>query len=373
MEYEHTTRQLNPEVVESLRQSEITGEGSRFLLKLPAQLDPAIYQKVDAVIKTCGGKWTRGAKAHVFGLDPRPMLEVILETGMEPANNPLDYFPTPTSVSEGMLAMAPRIISWGNVENLPLVDRPILLEPSAGQGNLIRSLLKVAPGWAGHIEAVEANALNAGVLAHLAKSGELPSAEDGSAPFNLHEKNFLDWEPTPGRHPRMALMNPPFSYKGNTTTFIDHILHAWKILQNYPDRGEIDLVSVCPTGWLGRRTKKEAEFFDLVAAHGYIERCAPEAFKESGTSIDTAVIHLNTTLPHKGQDEESENEAAHTLALYLDNNRESHVEARKLGEATTEWVEFLQRWQIHLAKESNPVCLPVTESIATKVRELMVG
>lgn len=73
-----TTLQIAPDVMEVLRAAHVTDTS----VVLPAgQLPRDLYVNVNKVLELAGGKWNRGAKAHLFASDPREKLGLAMESG----------------------------------------------------------------------------------------------------------------------------------------------------------------------------------------------------------------------------------------------------------------------------------------------------
>ena len=94
--------QITDEVMDVLKQASISGNN----LTLSGQLDRKLYVQVDAILKLCGGKWNRGAKAHVFDEDPGDVIEAAITTGeVLDRKKAFQFFPTPVGPIKRKLAI----------------------------------------------------------------------------------------------------------------------------------------------------------------------------------------------------------------------------------------------------------------------------
>jgi hypothetical protein len=218
------------------------------------QLDRATYAAVNAVLDKLGGKWNRKQGGHLFESDPRPQVDELLGTGaMTIARD--GYFPTPLPVVERMLALA------------GLEDAHIVLEPSAGIGHIAG---RVRPLVA-RVDVIE---LDAKRRATLQDKG-----------YNVVGTDFLAFN---GTYPRI-LMNPPFENRQD----VEHVSHAFQSLTH---GGRV--VAVMAAGVTFRTDKKTAAFRDyFLKPFGKIEALPPDAFKESGTSVNTCLVVLRKDTP----------------------------------------------------------------------------
>lgn len=228
-------------------------------LVLTGQLDRSLYTQTNKVLEAAGGKWDRKAKAHVFQVDAVDAMEQIIQTGevtlIRTIQQNFGYFPTPPAVVARLVELA------------DLEPEMIVLEPSAGQGAIVKALL--AAGCVVHAwELLEANWL---VLAGL----DLMRAPAVQGDFLARE---------PEQVYSRVVMNPPFAKQAD----IHHVNHALKFLR--PDGL---LVSVMSAGVTFRDNKLTQDFRDLIRARGGdIEALPDGAFKESGTGVRTVIVTI---------------------------------------------------------------------------------
>lgn len=235
------------------------------LVGLPGQLDRKDYEQVNEVFVRLGGKWKGNKKAHFFPYDPSLVLGAVVDSGEMPAKNPLDFFPTPDGPAEALIGAT----------SVPYFDKEMrVLDPSGGTGALVRKMMGVTNA---KIDTVEFDPLKIPVLKSLG-AGDVYCAD------------FMQWEPPVGRDYDAVVMNPPFSYKGNTRLYIDHIMRAVELVKG--NRGVV--ASITPTGWLYGDTAKERDFRNFVAEIGEFQMLPEKSFHASGTDVPTCIVILRT-------------------------------------------------------------------------------
>jgi predicted RNA methylase len=156
--------------------------------------------------------------------------------------------------------LAGRIVSWALLQWAPFV-----LEPSAGDGALVKPLLN-------HGCSVLPIDIDPANCAKLTALGTVPGCG-----------NFL--EMTPYRRFDLAVMNPPFE-NGATEA---HILHALK----FCDR----VVCHCPLTTL-EGIKRKAALWDKVQLHRMVIHSARPKYGPKGGA--TAMCTIDVTLGHTG-------------------------------------------------------------------------
>lgn len=166
---------------EVLNQCTIDGN----VIKLPnIQLDRKVYQDVAKSLGLIGGKWKGGRIAgFVFQSDPTDLLNDIKNGGSRNLKKEFQYFPTPES-------LARRLVEFSDLSNDDLI-----LEPSAGQGAIIKEINKVVSVIPDCYELMDVN------ISILNKSG---------LQFNLIGTDFLK---NNGKMYNKIIANPPFSKK----------------------------------------------------------------------------------------------------------------------------------------------------------------
>lgn len=232
---------LDDETLAVFRQSRI--EGNNLFLPATPRLERALYLKVAKAIEAAGGKWNKKSQCHVFPDDVRKTLDIKDDTvAVVNIQQTYQAFYTPVE-------LANQVVQLAGIQRGQRV-----LEPSAGNGALIRALPHDID-----LVAVEINEKEAGKIPM--PPGHLLVVSD-----------FLQCNGDLGQFDRVV-MNPPFT-KGQD---VKHIKHALKMLK---PGGR--LVSICGNG-----PKQRAALEDMALQ--WIDVPAG-AFKESGTNVSTAIV-----------------------------------------------------------------------------------
>lgn len=101
----------------------------------------------------------------------------------------------------------------------------------------------------------------------------------------VHCRDFLTYSPN-GRFERV-MMNPPFTTPGNSFAYIAHIQHAYSLLS--PNG---ILAAIAPASLRFRTDKKTAALRELIERSGRICDLPENAFRESGTDVNTVLLKL---------------------------------------------------------------------------------
>lgn len=221
----------------------------------PGQLPRPLYEKVNKVLTTAGGKWNKSAQAHLFTTDPRPSLGLAVEKGaILDTKKATQAFYTPYEVARIVM------LHIGEIEG------KLVLEPSAGRGALAAQCHLSG----GIVDCVELDERSVAILC--------------STPYRkVVQGDFLLEKPL-AIYDRVA-MNPPFTSGQD----IAHVTHAFKFLK---PGGR--LVSIMSPSWETAQNKKAAAFRELMSKHGRIaERVDAGSFKEAGTNIATVIVILD--------------------------------------------------------------------------------
>lgn len=250
------SKQIAADVLSVLRGIEFDGEIARIT---HGQLDRALYQGVNKVLESLGGKWSRGKKGHVFASDDaRDSLEAVIESGqyIDPKQF-FGFFETPDSLADEVIERA----------CIDLADH-FVLEPSAGTGQLLKAIQRQNDKMPlATVRAVEIQERRRAALAKFDCQVVIGDflAEEPAASFDR------------------VVMNPPFARQSD----IDHVRHAWKFLK---PGGR--LVSIMSTSWTFRDNTKSRDFRAMVDRYGESEANPPGSFKAAGTSIETTLVVL---------------------------------------------------------------------------------
>ncbi|MBB5409256.1 putative RNA methylase [Paraburkholderia sp. HC6.4b] len=223
-------------------------------LALPHELGRNLYVRTNKVLEAAGGRWNRKAKAHLFDGDAADAIEQIILSGEITIPQDFGYFPTPEEVVQ-------RLIKLADVR-----ANHVVLEPSAGRGNIARALAHAA-----RVDCHELLPENVAALRSL-----------GLRNCNIVQGDFLGVKPK--RVYDRIVMNPPFGKRAD----IHHVRHALLFLA---PRGR--LVSVMSKSVTFRQDRLASEFRELVARRGGEFEAVPDgAFATSGTLVGTVIVTI---------------------------------------------------------------------------------
>lgn len=223
--------------------------------KIATQLDRDLYERVNKALVAMGGKWNRGAKAHLFTEDPRPRVEGLLDSGTLTVKRD-GWFPTPRRIVERMIDEA------GNLQGLRV------LEPSAGNGAIAR----IAKERGALVNCIELDATRYQTLEAQGYAG-------------VTNADFLECKYFPPFYDRV-LMNPPFENGQD----VDHVRHAFKFLK---PGGR--LVAIMSEGPFFRKDRKAIEFREWLDTVGYSDKLPADAFMASDnpTNVQTRIVVID--------------------------------------------------------------------------------
>jgi hypothetical protein len=246
-------------VIDVLKRMTWSEDGTKGTIN--GQLERKLYEAVNKALAAMGGKWSRQDGGHVFDTDPRPRVEGLLETGNITVERD-GFFETPEAVVKRMLELVP----------LPGYSG-IILEPSAGNGAILRVLLKEPNSRWQYFYAIEKN---------FDRCANLRRDYPDIKKVNVIGGDFLEYYPT-NTFDRIY-MNPPFE-EGQE---IDHVMYAESLLATDRDSA---LISVMSEGPFFRGDKKATAFREWFESVGGDSEALPDgAFKESGTGVKTRLI-----------------------------------------------------------------------------------
>jgi len=229
-------------------------------VKLPSeQLDRKLYQEVAKSLELIGGKWKGGkVMGFVFVSDPTDLLDQIANGEKRNLKKEFQFFATPEKLADELVYLA------------DLKQHDTILEPSAGQGAIIRAMNKVCDVVPNCFELMDVNII-------ILNKSELR--------FNLIGNDFLK---NSGKTYSKIIANPPFTKNQD----IDHLKEMYNCLSQ---GGR--LVCITSESWVNGSQKKQVEFKnwlnDVDAEIVDIER---GAFKESGTMVGGKIIIINKSL-----------------------------------------------------------------------------
>lgn len=243
--------ELTEDIKGTLRNLKIEGAHVR----IEEKLDRKAYQKVNEVLESLGGTWSRAKKAHVFPEDPTSRLAELAGaakvTTVREKKRADGWFPTPEALADELARAA----------DIQPGDR--VLEPSAGDGALVKALFRAAPF--ARVTAVEIDG---------ARAERIPV---GCAVFVT---DFLAFEYAYWFD--RVVMNPPWV----KTSYLQHVLHAFSMLKSGGT-----LVSVLPAGVKDRKGKAFTAFWRALSGSHWHTHDLPEgSFKSSGTNVNACVL-----------------------------------------------------------------------------------
>ena len=246
-----TRMRVPDDVIPILRRSTIAGN----VLTLPEQLDRETYLRVAKVLTAARGKWNRKANGHVFPFDPRELIGAAVEDGVVvDAKRTLQFFETPDDLAKRMVSLS------------GIGEGEIALEPSAGQGRIVRHLM--ARG--AMVDAVEIDPENCKALR------AIPDIRC------VCEQDFLEYAKVDAAQYDAVVMNPPFANNQD----IKHIHAAWQFVR--PGRR---LIAICSEGPFFRQDGTAKEFRAWLEEIGADAVKLPDdTFRESGTGVATRII-----------------------------------------------------------------------------------
>lgn len=239
------TVRLDDEVKSVLLRSAIDGCN----LTLPGQLERGLYQRVAKAIEAAGGKWNRKAQCHIFPNDVCKTMN-LTEESVEVVNLKQTYqaFYTPGPLASKVAKMA------------DLIAGDTILEPSAGNGNLIRA------------------AISQGVFQSDVVAVEIDPEKAKALKYRTICADFMTCNGELGTFDKI-LMNPPFTGGQD----IAHIQHAMGMLN---PGGK--LVAICANG------HKQKEILKPLCSHW--EDLPAGSFVESGTNVNAALVIIEKPL-----------------------------------------------------------------------------
>jgi len=168
-----------------------------------------------------------------------------------------DFYPTPGNVIERMMA------------NTDITGK-VILEPSAGKGNIVDWLLYN------------------GAKAVIACEIEENLRKIVCSKCDVIEADFFNIRPENISHIDMIVMNPPFSADEK------HILHAWEIAP-----GGCEIIALCNSATLDNKySRNRAILRELIELHGSSESlydCFTEAERETGVNVSLVRLYKPAT------------------------------------------------------------------------------
>lgn len=255
LEDNETEKELTAKEVFSL--CKIT-DSAPYIMSLPyIELPRKVYTDVKSIIEKNGGRW-KGGKTQGFQFEFNPTeLFSKLHSG-EDVNNKKEFqfFATPNEVINLMITKA------------DLKASDVVLEPSAGKGNIVDRILPLCK----KVYMCELMQENRQILE---KKGykDLIVSEDFTT---LDEKKY--------KYDKI-IANPPFTKNKDC-------LHILKMYEHLKSKGR--LVSIMGPSWVTGTQKKQIEFRNCLTKLGASWESIEEgAFKKSGTNVKTYLVVID--------------------------------------------------------------------------------
>jgi len=241
-------------IEEILKQCKVEGN----IIKLPDnQLDRELYLEVKKALELIGGTWKGGkTQGFVYKVDPTEYLDKLCSGDQINLKKEFQFFATPVEIADRLVELA------------ELEPEYSILEPSAGQGALVKAIHRVHPNL--QVDCFELMDLNRTFIENIDN-------------VTLLGKDFLS-ETKEKLYDRIVA-NPPFSKNQD----IDHVTEMYKCLK---DGGR--LVSIMSNHWRFTSGKKEKAFKEFIEGEGaQVYEIEAGAFKESGTNISACIVVLD--------------------------------------------------------------------------------
>lgn len=229
------------------------------IVRLPAiQLDRDLYLEVKKALELIGGKWKSGkTQGFVFKEDPSEYLSKLCNGEDINLKKEFQFFATPDTIADRLVELADTIIPEMQI-----------LEPSAGQGAIIKAIHKVNPDVV--VDCFELMELNRTFLEKLDN-------------INIIGNDFISEKKD--KLYDLIIANPPFSKNQD----IQHVHEMWNCLK---DDGR--LISIMSNHWRFTSGKKEKAFQHFINEVGAsVYDLEPGDFKESGTNIQACIVIID--------------------------------------------------------------------------------
>ncbi len=242
---------LKPEVLAALSGVRIEGG----CVYLTSKMSKKVYDQVNATLNALGGKWHTGKQAHVFDVDPAPLLDTAVETSSVLLSSDFEFFET----------QAPEVARL--IDTARMRPGDLVLEPQAGGGALATAAAEIV--GKDKVTCYELMPSNVQVLADLGFKVDGP-------------RDFLAVPPLPVFD--CVIANPPFSGGRD----IAHITHALKFLK---PGGK--LTAIMSPSWRETPTNAAAKQFKALieGMEHTVEKIDAGAFSAVGTQVATVLLH----------------------------------------------------------------------------------
>jgi predicted RNA methylase len=252
------TISIDDEVSDILVRSTCVGN----ILSLPQeQLSRPLYSRVNKLLEALGGKWNKQKRGHVFSSNPSEKIrEALSNRSVLDEKKLFQFYSTPNYLASEMVGMAEIGSSYD-----------IVVEPSAGDGAIVASLLEAG---CNNVIAVE-------IQPDLAQSLKLKTTPNMPHKLKVYCDNFLTWMP-PSKPISRFVANPPFSNQQDAE-------HVSRMLELIRPGGIV--VSVMSSMALERNTAKSKRLCQLLTGFDWqTTPLPPGTFSDSGTEVSTIIL-----------------------------------------------------------------------------------
>lgn len=241
-----------------------------WMVTLPQiQLDRKEYLEIKKALELIGGKWKGGnAQGFLFEEDPTELLRAQANGEQRNLKKEYQFFATPQELANRMIELLLGCsMDELTVEHRLSLDKKKILEPSAGDGALVKALTEVRFV---HVDCFEAMDLNR------MKLENVPGAYVIGNDFLMCEdkENYYD----------IIIANPPFSKNQD-------ILHICKMYEVLRPGGT--LITISSKSWFVGSQKMQKDFHEFLTGLGAdIEEIKEGAFADSGTMVGSLLIKI---------------------------------------------------------------------------------
>ena len=198
---------------------------------------------------------TYKSNTFIFPSDAKPYIDRLMGGESVNIRKEFQFFATPAK-------LASDLVYWADVKN-----HHTILEPSAGQGAIIKAIQAVCSVNVDYCELMD---INRAVLADLSSCTSI--AEDF---MKVGRYGYYD----------RIIANPPFAKNQD----IDHVMHMYKHLKT---GGR--MASIMSNSWRTGSQKKQVDFRQWIEdINAEVQEIESGAFKESGTNIAACIVIID--------------------------------------------------------------------------------
>ena len=246
---------IKQEILNIIKQGSLMEDGMEYFLP-EIKLDRKEYVETNKILESLGFKWNKKSKSHLNSEDVADKFYNMVDSGeWVDVKKEYQFFPTPKEIVEQMIEM----VDWDN--------RPYVLEPSFGTGNI---LFEIPHEKCAKVYGSE---LNPDMFERTKlKAYTIENIELANIDF-LEVNGVFD----------VIIANPPFTKLQS----IKHFNHMVELLN---PNGQ--LVCIVPSGDYDRSStiKLRQEFTKFVDENCEVIELKQGDFKESGTMVKTIII-----------------------------------------------------------------------------------